>query len=129
MMLFELKNIRRKAGLSQEEAAKQLDVPLNTYRNWEQMKTMPRDRGELPRLARFFGVTVEDLFGEGLVTPGTLNEQYGTPEPQEPVYRVIDKRLESIERAYESMNENGRHVLHSVAVSLSRDPANAPEVE
>ena len=122
MMLFELKNIRRKAGLSQEEAADQLGVPIGTYRNWEQMKTMPRDRGELPRLARFFGVTVEDLFGEGLVTPGTLNEQYGTPEPQEPVYRVIDKRLESIERAYESMNENGRHVLHSVAVSLSRGP-------
>ena len=110
-MLFELKSIRKRSGLSQEEAAKQLDVPLNTYRNWEQMKTMPRDRGELPRLARFFGVTVEDLFGEGLVTPGTLNEQYGTPEPQEPVYRVIDKRLESIERAYESMNENGRRGL------------------
>lgn len=51
------------------------------------------------------------------------------PSPRSPCTRVIDKRLESIERAYESMNENGRHVLHSVAVSLSRDPANAPEVE
>ena len=40
-MLFELKNIRRKAGLSQEEAADQLGVPIGTYRNWEQMKTMP----------------------------------------------------------------------------------------
>ena len=38
---------------------------------------------------------------------------------------MIDKRLEAIGDAYEAMNENGRHVLHSVATSLARDPANA----
>ena len=124
-MLFELKAIRKKSGLSQEAAAKQLGVPLNTYRNWEQLKTMPRDRGDIPRLARFFGVTVEDLFGEDFVVPGTLNDMYETPKAEEPQYRVIDKRLEAIEGAYEAMNENGRHVLHSVATSLARDPANA----
>ena len=124
-MLFELKAIRKKSGLSQEDAAKQLGVPLNTYRNWEQLKTMPRDRGDIPRLARFFGVTVEDLFGEDFVVPGTLNDMYETPKSEKPQYRVIDKRLEAIEDAYEAMNENGRHVLHSVATSLARDPANA----
>lgn len=124
-MLFELKAIRKKSGLSQENAAKQLGVPLNTYRNWEQLKTMPRDRGDIPRLARFFGVTVEDLFGEDFVEPGTLNDLCETPKAEKPQYRVIDKRLEAIEGAYESMNENGRHVLHSVATSLARDPANA----
>ena len=121
-MLFELKAIRKKSGLSQEAAAKQLGVPLNTYRNWEQLKTMPRDRGDIPRL---FGVTVEDLFGEDFVVPGTLNDMYETPKAEKPQYRVIDKRLEAIEGAYEAMNENGRHVLHSVATSLARDPANA----
>lgn len=126
-MLFELKAIRKKSGLSQEAAAKQLGVPLNTYRNWEQLKTMPRDRGDIPRLARFFGVTVEDLFGDDLVTPGALNEVYETPKAEEPQYRVIDKRLEAIEDAYDSMNENGRHILHSVATSLAKDPANAAE--
>lgn len=70
-MLFELKTIRKKSGLSQEDAADQLGVPIGTYRNWEQLKTMPRDRGDIPRLARFFGVTVEDLFGEDFVVPGT----------------------------------------------------------
>lgn len=124
-MLFELKAIRKKSGLSQEAAAKQLGVPLNTYRNWEQLKTMPRDRGDIPRLARFFGVTVEDLFGEDFVVPGTPNDMYETPKAEKPQYRVIDKRLEAIEGAYEAMNENGRHVLHSVATSLARDPANA----
>lgn len=124
-MLFELKTIRKKSGLSQEDAADQLGVPIGTYRNWEQLKTMPRDRGDIPRLARFFGVTVEDLFGEDFVVPGTLNEMYETPKAEKPQYRVIDKRLEAIEDAYEAMNENGRHVLHSVATSLARDPANA----
>lgn len=124
-MLFELKTIRKKSGLSQEEAADQLGVPIGTYRNWEQLKTMPRDRGDIPRLARFFGVTVEDLFGDDFVVPGTLNDMYETPKAEKPQYRVIDKRLEAIEDAYEAMNENGRHVLHSVATSLARDPANA----
>ena len=86
---------------------------------------MPRDRGDIPRLARFFGVTVEDLFGDDFVVPGTLNDMYETPKAEKPQYRVIDKRLEAIEDAYEAMNENGRHVLHSVATSLARDPANA----
>lgn len=124
-MLFELKTIRKKSGLSQEDAADQLGVPIGTYRNWEQLKTMPRDRGDIPRLARFFGVTVEDLFGEDFVVPGTLSDMYETPKAEKPQYRVIDKRLEAIEDAYEAMNENGRHVLHSVATSLARDPANA----
>lgn len=124
-MLFELKTIRKKSGLSQEDAADQLGVPIGTYRNWEQLKTMPRDRGDIPRLARFFGVTVEDLFGEDFVVPGTLNDMYETPKAEKPQYRVIDKRLEAIEDAYEAMNENGRHALHSVATSLARDPANA----
>jgi transcriptional regulator with XRE-family HTH domain len=124
-MLYELKTIRKKSGLSQEDAADQLGVPIGTYRNWEQLKTMPRDRGDIPRLARFFGVTVEDLFGEDFVVPGTLNDMYETPKAEKPQYRVIDKRLEAIEDAYEAMNENGRHVLHSVATSLARDPANA----
>ena len=124
-MLYELKTIRKKSGLSQEDAADQLGVPIGTYRNWEQLKTMPRDRGDIPRLSRFFGVTVEDLFGEDFVVPGTLNDMYETPKAEKPQYRVIDKRLEAIEDAYEAMNENGRHVLHSVATSLARDPANA----
>ena len=124
-MLFELKTIRKKSGLSQEDAADQLGVPIGTYRNWEQLKTMPRDRGDIPRLARFFGVTVEDLFGEDFVVPGPLNDMYEPPQAEKPQYRVIDKRLEAIGDAYEAMNENGRHVLHSVATSLARDPANA----
>lgn len=79
-------------------------------------------------MADFFGVSVTDLFGDDLAEPGAIAQAMGIPdEPTQPqqVIRVIDKRLEAIEGAYESMNENGRHVLHSVATSLARDPANA----
>ena len=124
-MLYELKAIRKRSNLSQKEAAEQLGVNPGTYRNWEQCKNQPQKSSEVKRLADFFGVTVEDLFGEDFVVPGTLNDMYETPKAEKPQYRVIDKRLEAIEDAYEAMNENGRHVLHSVATSLARDPANA----
>ena len=76
-------------------------------------------------MADFFGVTVSELYGYDLAAPGVIAAAMGVPDEPEPKpVRVIDKRLEAIEGAYEAMNENGRHVLHSVATSLARDPAN-----
>lgn len=125
-MLYELKSIRKRAKLKQDEAAAQLHVPLSTYRNWEQCKNAPRTAAELKRVADFFGVSVTDLFGDDLAEPGAIAramEILDEPTPQP--MRVIDKRLQNIEDAYDSMNENGRHILHSVATSLAKDPANA----
>lgn len=125
-MLYELKSIRKRAKLTQEEAAEQLHVPLSTYRNWEQCKNAPRTASELKRVADFFGVSITDLFGDDLAEPGAIAQAMGIPdEPTPQPVRVIDKRLEAINDAYDSMNENGRHILHSVATSLAKDPANA----
>lgn len=125
-MLYELKSIRKRAKLTQEEAAEQLHVPLSTYRNWEQCKNAPRTASELKRVADFFGVSITDLFGDDLAEPGAIAHAMGVPdEPTPQPVRVIDKRLEAINDAYGSMNENGRHILHSVATSLAKDPANA----
>lgn len=127
-MLYELKSIRKRAKLTQEEAAEQLHVPLSTYRNWEQCKNAPRTASELKRVADFFGVSITDLFGDDLAEPGAIAHAMGVPdEPTPQPVRVIDKRLEAINDAYDSMNENGRHILHSVATSLAKDPANAGE--
>ena len=127
-MLYELKSIRKRAKLTQEEAAEQLHVPLSTYRNWEQCKNAPRTASELKRVADFFGVSITDLFGDDLTEPGAIAHAMGVPdEPTSQPVRVIDKRLEAINDAYDSMNENGRHILHSVATSLAKDPANAGE--
>ena len=125
-MLYELKAIRKRSNLSQKEAAEQLGVNPGTYRNWEQCKNQPQKSSEIKRLADFFGVTVSELYGYDLAASGVIAAAMGVPdEPKSKPVRVIDKRLEAIEGAYESMNENGRHVLHSVATSLARDPANA----
>ena len=125
-MLYELKAIRKRSNLSQKEAAEQLGVNPGTYRNWEQCKNQPQKSSEVKRIADFFGVTVSELYGYDLAAPGVIAAAMGIQDEPEPKpVRVIDKRLEAIDGAYESMNENGRHVLHSVATSLARDPANA----
>ena len=79
-MLFELKNIRKASGLSQVEAAKRLDVPLGTYRNWEQCIYMPRDNAQLKAIADLFHVSMEALFGYDLVLPGALSDSVGDDE-------------------------------------------------
>ena len=127
-MLYELKAIRQRAHLSQKEAAEMLGVNPGTYRNWEQCKNQPQKSSEVKRIADVFGVSVTELYGYDLAEPGAIAHAMGIPdEPTSQPVRVIDKRLEAIEDAYDSMNENGRHILHSVATSLAKDPANAAE--
>lgn len=78
-MLYELKNIRKASGLSQAEAAKKFDVPLGTYRNWEQCIYMPRDNSTIKKIADYFDVSMEALFGYDLVSPGAFSD---LPEEQ-----------------------------------------------
>ena len=79
-MLYELKRIRKAAGLRQDEAALVFNVPLNTWRGWEQCKHMPKDNMLLKRIADYFHVSIEALFGYDLVDPGglTTEEDYNS---------------------------------------------------
>lgn len=91
-MLYELKDLRRALGVSQAQAAEDLDVQLSTYRNWEQCRTMPRDNGKLKELADYLGVSMEALFGYDLVGPGTfsdLTENQGNRFRSVPVFAEI----------------------------------------
>ena len=65
MRLYELKAIRLKTGKSQEKVAQELNCPVGTYRNWEQLKYSPRSR-ELEILADYFGCTTDALLGRTL---------------------------------------------------------------
>lgn len=71
-MLFELKRIREESGLKQKQVAEALNISLGTYRNWEQLRSIPQG-GSLSKLASFFGVSPEALFGDDVITHGTLN--------------------------------------------------------
>lgn len=55
-----LKALRTRAGLSQEAAAREIDVPLITYARWEQDRGKPKFE-YLKQLASAFNITVDEL--------------------------------------------------------------------
>lgn len=57
---MQLKKLRNDAGLSQEFVARHLNVSRITVKNWEDERTVP-PADKAVRLARLFGVTVEEL--------------------------------------------------------------------
>ena len=65
-----LRRLRNRAGLTQQEIADKLDVSRVAIGQWESEKSMPR-KANLEQLADLFGTTVADLMGE-------------TPEPVRP---------------------------------------------
>lgn len=56
-----IKQLRAKAGLTQEQLASRLDVTPQAISKWENDAAMP-DIATLPVLAETFGVTIDDLF-------------------------------------------------------------------
>ena len=52
--------LRKEKGLTQEELAKHMDVSPQAVSKWENDQTCP-DISALPKLARLFGVTVDEL--------------------------------------------------------------------
>lgn len=61
MLGTSIKRLREKRGLSQSELADVLSVTAQAVSKWESDQTNP-DIEALPRLASYFGVTIDDLF-------------------------------------------------------------------
>ena len=57
---MQLLTLRTKAGWSQEFVARQMEVSRQTVMNWENGKAVPM-ADKAVKLARMFGVTVEEL--------------------------------------------------------------------
>lgn len=65
-----MKDARKLAGMSQEDAARALDVTVRTYARWERGETQGF-LGELPRIAEVFDIQLVDLRGsDGPTTNG-----------------------------------------------------------
>lgn len=88
-MLYELKTLRRRKGVSQEKAASDLGVALGTYRTWEQCKFMPRDNALLKQIADYLGTSIEALFGYDMMPPGTIEMPNSNGMRYVPVYGAI----------------------------------------
>lgn len=65
-----IKQLRFKAGLTQEQLAEKLGIGAQSVSKWENAVAMP-DITALPRLAEIFGVSIDDLFD--LTTEQRLN--------------------------------------------------------
>ncbi len=60
-----LRQLRQEKGITQEQLAEQLGVSAQSVSRWECGNTLP-DVMLLPNLARFYGITVDDLYKEQL---------------------------------------------------------------
>jgi transcriptional regulator with XRE-family HTH domain len=58
-----LQRLREQAGLSQSQLALKASVPIDSLRNWEQGRVLPRIDAVI-RLARALGVTVDELVAD-----------------------------------------------------------------
>ena len=56
-----IKQLRFKAGLTQEQLAEKLGIGAQSVSKWENAVAMP-DITALPLLAEIFGVSIDDLF-------------------------------------------------------------------
>lgn len=108
-MLYELKSIRKASGLSQANAAKLLDVPLGTYRNWEQCVYMPQQNEKLKEIADLFHVSIDALFGYDMVNPGDISQNVESDMRYVPMFGRIAAGtplyMERVEDHYPVPNE------------------------
>lgn len=59
-MRITLAAARVNAGLSQQQAADEIDVSRETISNWESGKTIPRNK-YIPGIERVYGVSCDDI--------------------------------------------------------------------
>ena len=116
-MLFELKNIRKMSGLSQANAAKELNVPLGTYRNWGQCLNMPQQNEKLKQIADLFHVSIEALFGYDMVNTGDISKNVESEMRYVPMYGRIAAGtplyIEQVENHFPVPDEVMRHHPHA----------------
>ena len=70
-----LKSLRKEKNISQEKLAQYLNVSFQAVSKWENSSTYP-DIELLPELARFFGITVDELLGAEQIDEKKLYEEY-----------------------------------------------------
>lgn len=116
-MLYELKSIRERSGKSRKQAASDLGVSLNTYRNWEQCVNMPRDNKIIKQIADYLHVSIEALFGYDMVNTGDISKDVESEMRYVPMYGRIAAGtplyIEQIENHFPVPDEVMRHHPHA----------------
>ncbi|MBO4877330.1 MAG: helix-turn-helix transcriptional regulator [Ruminococcus sp.] len=96
-------DLRKKAGLSQEELADQLGVSRQSVSKWEGAQSTP-DLNRILQLSQIFGVTTDYLLKDEIELPDTV--QTGDADTDTPALRRV-----SMAEANSFLEENGKHAL------------------
>ena len=86
-----IKQLRFKAGLTQEQLAEKLGIGAQSVSKWENAVAMP-DITALPLLAEIFGVSIDDLFD--LTTEQRLNRIENRMDAEEELPEDIFREYE-----------------------------------
>ena len=114
-MELQLRAMRKKAALSQQELADVLGVDVKTIGNWERGSTM---------------MSIEQVWNCAVALDSTPNDICGWylehPNDETTPARIDDPLKRQVVDAYDSMTQAGRESLAGVAKGLSALPENRP---
>lgn len=96
-------DLRKKAGMSQEELAEKLGVSRQSVSKWEGAQSTP-DLNRILELSQIFGVTTDYLLKDEIEAADNVQEH--TPDDSEPPLRRV-----SMSEANSFLDENSRHAL------------------
>ena len=91
-----IKQLRLKAGLTQEQLAEKLGIGAQSVSKWENAVAMP-DITTLPLLAETFGVSIDDLFD--LTTEQRLNRIENRMDAEDELPADVFREFESFLQA------------------------------
>ena len=103
-MEIHLKELRKRAGLSQEEISERLGIKKSRYGTWERGERM---------------LNLEQAFNCAVVLNCTIDEIAGLDRER---LRSPDPRRQAMVDAYDALNDDGKTLASETVASLARDP-------
>ena len=107
-----IKQLRFKAGLTQEQLAEKLGIGAQSVSKWENAVAMP-DITTLPLLAEVFGVSIDDLFD--LTTEQRLNRIENRMDAEDELPADIFREFESFLQAELNTAKNQKRATELIA--------------
>ena len=103
-MEIHLRELRRRAGLSQDEIAARLGIKKSRYGTWERGERMPSLK-QAYDCAIVLGCTIDEI-------AGLDRERLRSPDP----------RRQSMLDSYDALTEDGKVLASEMVASVARDP-------
>lgn len=113
---FKIKEMRERAGITQQELADEIDVKTRTLGSWERGEREP-DLMTAWALADTLKCSLDELAGRTEYYLVSFDEN-GRDEPA----GDVDHHFERIRNAYEKMNRDSQMMLAEFAESFACDP-------